>query len=151
MQCNNSMCNYCTTSRRGRAVVWRTARPDPTWLAGKHQLAQRCSVAVLLCCPLDLLCHYLCESFASVSVCMSACRTLALADAFSCFLTFCAAASSPHGQDVRIIAVETTGAASFAAAQKAGKPVSLPGGITSIATSLGNLSDSRRDTQHLSF
>ena len=44
-----------------------------------------------------------------------------------------------HGwQDVRIIAVETEGAASFAAAQKAGKPVRLEA-ITSIATSLGAL------------
>lgn len=44
-----------------------------------------------------------------------------------------------HGwQDVRIIAAETEGAASFAAAQKAGKPVPIPA-ITSIATSLGAL------------
>lgn len=42
-------------------------------------------------------------------------------------------------KDVRIIAVETDGAASFAAAQLAGEPVVLPGGITSIATSLGAL------------
>jgi threonine dehydratase len=44
----------------------------------------------------------------------------------------------PATQDVRIIAVETEGAASFAAAQKAGKPEPLSA-ITSIATSLGAL------------
>ena len=40
-------------------------------------------------------------------------------------------------EDVHVVAVETKGAHSFAAAMDAGMPVSLPGGITSIAKSLG--------------
>ena len=40
-------------------------------------------------------------------------------------------------ENVHVIAVETDGANSFSAAMKEGKPVSLPGGITSIAKSLG--------------
>ena len=40
-------------------------------------------------------------------------------------------------ENVHVVATETRGADSFATAMRAGKPVSLPGGITSIAKSLG--------------